>query len=350
MCADRSQSAPALTPETAALLGSWGQRQADLQEQLARQHQDQGLGAALRALHRQQLETGFVRDDLDDVRHFRFSGTRYAADHFRVQFNPARARRFSGIGPAVPPRGVDPVHNGCFLCGDNIHWQSRGLELGYRLPEPHRHLKAWMNPFPLASCHVILASMAHEEQHWHGSSERLCQIVEELIDVVAALPGWLGFYNGVGAGASIPGHLHHHLMPRSREQGPFPMEQSFEAFGRQGWTESVYPIAFLHWRGTVEQLKKRMADWLPAWRGRVERAATANIIALNGAEGEPLDLIFVPRHPSKSRAEGLQGVVGAFEALGEIICSTPEELARIERGEIGYDAIAEMLSQVSIAP
>jgi len=350
MCADRSSTSPKLTPETAALLASWTQRQSDLQDRLNRIDRERGLGDALRALHRQQLDSGFIHDDLDEVRHFRFEGKSYAADHFRVQFNPARARRFSGVGPAVPPPGVDPVHNGCFLCAENIQWQSRGLELGYQLPEPHRHLKAWMNPFPLAHCHVILASMAHEEQHWHGSAERLCQTVDELIDVVASLPGWLGFYNGVGAGASIPGHLHHHLMPRSDEIGPFPMEQSFDAFGRQGWTESVYPMAFLHWRGTVKQLKKRMADWLPAWHGRVERAATANIIVLNGNEGEPMDLIFVPRHPSKSRAEGLNGVIGAFEALGEIICSTPDELARIERGEISHDAIAGMLSQVSIAP
>ena len=350
MSSDRSNPASALTPEAASLLASWDRRQTDLQTRLVEQHRAQGLGSALHALQQQQLETGFIRDDLDDVQHVRFTGSAYAADHFRVQFNPARARRFAGVGPAVPPPGVDPIHGGCFLCADNIRWQSRGLELGYRLPDPLNHLKAWMNPFPLASGHLILASVVHEEQHWHASSARLCKIVDELIDVVDELPGWLGFYNGVGAGASIPGHLHHHLMPRPQDQGGFPIEQAFAAFGRDGWTESVYPMAFLHWRGTRAELKARMAQWLPAWLGRVERAATANIIVLNGRSSDFLDLIFVPRHPSRSRAEGLNGVIGALEAMGEIICSSPEELERIERGEISYDAIADMLSQVSIAP
>ena len=350
MTSDRSKSAPAFCPETASLVESWERRQSELQRQLADRQRDHGLVAALSALHLQQLETGFIRDDLEGVRHYRFPGNRFGADHFRVQFNPARARRFGGVGPAVPPRGVDPVHHGCFLCADNIRWQSRGLELGYRLPAPHDHLKAWMNPFPLASGHLILASIAHEEQHWHGDADRLGQIVEELIEVVAELPGWLGFHNGVGAGASIPGHLHHHLMPCSAQQGAFPLEQSIAFFQRDGWAESVYPMGFLHWRGTPEVLKTRMKDWLPAWHSRVERAATANIIVLHRRDEDALDLVFVPRHPSRSRAEGLNGVIGAFEALGEIICSSPEELARIERGDISYDAIADMLSQVSIAP
>ncbi|SRR6056297_426599 len=350
MSADRSHSALAVPPMLASLLASWERRQTELQQQLAADHRDHGLGAALRALNQQQLDTGFIRDTLQTVRHFRFPGDRFAADHFRVQFNPARARRFGGVGPALPPPGIDPVHGGCFLCQENIRWQSGGLELGYRLPDPLGHLKAWMNPFPLAPNHVILASRDHDEQHWHGDADRLCSLVAELIEVVAKLPGWMGFYNGVGAGASIPGHLHHHLMPRPDVQGPFPLEQSFDAFGREGWTESVYPMAFLHWRGTPIDLKSRMSDWLRAWHGRVEREATANIIVLNRPDGESLDLVFVPRHPSRSRAEGLNGVVGALEAMGEIICSSPEELERIESGRINYEEIAEMLSQVSIAP
>jgi hypothetical protein len=348
-----SQPSPAETvvpPTLASLLASWPQRQADLQQRLVRCHQQSGLPAALAQLNEQQLETGFIRDSLDTVQHFRFPGNAYAADHFRVQFNPARARRFAGVGPATPPPGVDPVSKGCFLCAENIRWQSGGLELGYRLPEPLDHLKAWMNPFPLAPNHVILASTSHEEQHWHGDADRLCDRVAELIDVVVDMPGWIGFYNGVGAGASIPGHLHHHLMPRPAGQGAFPLEQSFEAFGRDGWTEAVYPLAFLHWRGESAYLKERMGHWLRAWHGRVERAATANIIVMNTQAGHTLDLVFVPRHPSRSRAEGLNGVVGALEAMGEIICSSPEELARIKGGEINYDVIADMLSQVSIAP
>jgi len=350
MSTDLSHAERDLSASLASRLASWPQRQRALQLELDDYHHQQGLAAALGELNRQQLEAGFIRDTLETVERFRFSGDRFAADHFRVQFNPARARRFAGVGPAVPPPGVDPIHRGCFLCEENIRWQSGGLELGYRLPAPLDHLKAWMNPFPLASNHVILASNSHAEQHWHGDPGELSNRVGELIDVVIDLPGWLGFYNGVGAGASIPGHLHHHLMPRPAGQGAFPLEQSFQAFGREGWTESVYPLAFLHWHGSPTYLKARMEDWLRAWHGRVERAATANIIVLNSDAKGMLDVVFVPRHPARSRAEGLNGVVGALEAMGEIICSSPEELDRIQRGGIDYEAIAGMLSQVSIAP
>ncbi|AKS41128.1 DUF4922 domain-containing protein [Wenzhouxiangella marina] len=331
-------------------LASYAERQAELQALLEQERAKGGLAAALMALYRQQLDCGFIRDPLDEVRRFSFEGRAYAADHFRVQFNPARARRFGGVGPARPPEGVEVINGGCFLCRENIRWQSRGLEMGYALPKPLDRYVAWMNPFPLAPAHCILASHRHEPQHWHGQGKELVQLAGELIDLVDQLPGWIGFYNGVGAGASIPGHLHHHLMPRPGGQAAFPMEQSFAAFGRDGWTSKVYPMAFMHWHGEVASLKTRLRPWLMAWHDRVEREATANIIVLNPGEGEPLQVVFVPRHPARSRAEGLGGMVGAFEALGEIICSSPEEFDRIERGEIDYSTIAGMLSQVSIAP
>jgi hypothetical protein len=47
--------------------------------------------------------------------------------------------------------------------------------------------------------------------------------------------------------------------------------------------------------------------------------------------------------------EGFGGVVGAFETMGEIICSQPDERRRMESGEIDYAAIADLLSHVSVA-
>ena len=343
------------------LQASWVNRQAALQQRLEKEHGSLGLGEALASLHRQQLETGFIKDELRDVQYFRFPGSSYTADHFRVQFNPARARRFKGVGPAKPPPGSEPINQGCFLCAENIRWQSRGLELGYRLPKPLDRFKAWMNPFPLAPCHVILASMIHEPQHWQGDAEQLQQLTSDLIDVVAQIPGWVGFYNGLGAGASVPGHLHYQLMPQSVEQGAFPLEQSLSAFNDQRaldqnqaadqnkWNESIYPLRFLHWRGTPEGLKSEVGHYFSNWKNQTAENTSANIIVLNSVVDETLDLIFVPRDSTRPRAVGLDGVIGSLETLGEIICSSAEELERIKRGEFDYQAIADMLSQVSIS-
>ena len=56
------------------------------------------LSDALEALFAQQFETGFVRDNLDQLQRFTFQDIQNAERHFRVQYNPRRAQRFAGAG------------------------------------------------------------------------------------------------------------------------------------------------------------------------------------------------------------------------------------------------------------
>jgi diadenosine tetraphosphate (Ap4A) HIT family hydrolase len=333
---------------------------ARLQRRLAGLQRSGGLGAALEGLRHHQVESGFIRDDLSEVHRFEFPRPGDPERYFAAQYNPARARRFHGRGRSAPPPGFRLVNDGCFLCAENIEWQQQGAEVGFSIDGGHLPYTAWMNPFPLAVGHAVVASDDHVPQHWSASGIGLGHLVRDLIDFADRLPGWITFYNGVGAGASIEGHLHFHALPRTPGLGPMPIERAADrhrvSLDRASTlngaiARGLYPVDFAHWRGPREALIEPIMSWLDAWQH--ERGgdpdATANAMAVRHAEGPEMDVFFVPRVRSRSRMEGFGGVVGAFETMGEIICSRPDERRRIESGEIDYATIADLLAHVSVA-
>jgi diadenosine tetraphosphate (Ap4A) HIT family hydrolase len=341
---------------------SYHEAQQRLHDRLAAIEHDQGLGAALDALRRHQVETGFIRDDLSEVIRHEFCDPARPEACFSTQFNPARARRFGGAGVTRPPEGVEAIHDNCFLCAENIEWQQQGREMGYPLSGASLPCTAWMNPFPLAVGHTILASDEHLPQHWQAGGLTLETLVQDLLGFSRRLPEWIVFYNGVGAGASIEGHFHLHALPRTPRLGPLPIERAAERFNDCQHTRhnqrhrdtavvrDLYPMDFAHWRGTIDEVIDRARPWLADWErgpGAAE-TATANVIGTCTETGR-MDLYFVPRHRRRSRGEGLGGVIGAFETMGEIICSTPEERARIEAGEVDYRTIHDLLAEVAVA-
>lgn len=330
---------------------SWDQRQQALNLELDLIADRAGLGEALLALAENQRQTGFIRDSLDNVERFVLPHPNGGRHYFSVQFNPARARRFAGAGLNLAPEGVESINQGCFLCAENIWWQQQGAELGYALPLGDLPYTAWMNPFPLAPDHCIVAAQEHIRQGWGSSGERLLTIISDLLKLSAELPGWISFYNGEGAGASILGHLHYHLLPRPPGYGLMPLELAIQRHDVDGLVEDVYPLSFMHWHGTVGELVGLLAPSILKWQTNVGQPehATANIIAITADNGSRQDCYFIPRHKARSRAEGLAGIVGGFETLGEIVCSSEEDHKRLQAGEIDYHRVADMLRQVSVA-
>ncbi|MBS3746603.1 MAG: DUF4922 domain-containing protein [Wenzhouxiangellaceae bacterium] len=336
-----------------------GQRRR-LRESLDRRCLEAGLGAALEGLRHHQVESGFIQDDLSEVQRFEFARPGAAEDCFSAQYNPARARRFAGRGLHEPPDGARAVNDGCFLCAENIEWQQQGAEVGYPVGGLKIPYTAWMNPFPLASGHAVLAADEHIHQHWAASGIALTEMVRDLIDLANRLPGWITFYNGTGAGASIETHLHFHALPRTPGLGPMPIERAAERHrgnlscddARNGAiARGLYPLDFVHWRGSRLDVLQPVLRWIEAWALEHGDAAdaTANAMAVRHADSAAMDVYFVPRVRSRSRAEGFGGVIGAFETMGEIICSTPDEKHRMERGAVDYEVIADMLRHVSVA-
>ena len=190
---------------------------------------DGGLAAALEALSNQQREQGFIQDDLPLVRRYRFAHPEDPTRSFIAQYNPVRALRFEGAGCSTPPAGTGVKHDGCFLCRDNIEWQQSGVELGYEIDVDRTRYVAWMNPYPLMPLHCVIASNDHIPQAWcTNGAAGIClsieKILEDLVTLSERLPGYVGFYNGTGAGASIPGHFHFQFFKRRASDASFPLE------------------------------------------------------------------------------------------------------------------------------
>jgi len=332
----------------------------NLRAELDQLQKRKGLGAALDGLRKHQVASGFIQDDLSEVLRFEFPSPGNDPAFFSAQYNPARARRFGGRGVNQPPPGTRSINNNCFLCAENIEWQQRGAEVGYPLGGRSVAYTAWMNPFPLAVGHTVVAADEHIHQHWSQSGIGLGELLTDLIGLADRLPGWITFYNGVGAGASIETHLHYHALPRTPGLPRMPIEYAADRH-RTGLSDGdvlsgaiatgVYPLDFAHWRGTPEQLLEPVGRWLDHWQRECGGGAdtTANAIAVRHADSPEIDVYFVPRVRSRSRAEGFDGVIGAFETMGEIICSTPDEKHRMQNGSVDYAAIADLLRHVSVA-
>ena len=311
---------------------------------IERQH---GLGAALQTLHEQQRAAGFVQDDLAALNRFRFDHPHDAARFFSVQFNPRRAQRYGGAGRIEPPPGWTAVNGGCFLCRDNIAWQQNGVELGYDVRVGKHDYYAVMNPYPVMPCHAVLVARRHVAQAWPFThpTQAMERTVRDLLTLAARLPGFVGFYNGQGAGASIPGHLHFQFFRRPGDYGLFALEAATRVCVVHG-----YPLNAMHWCGSADAVAEQASAWLCRWLERLPAGTqpSANIIATRAETGADLQVFVVPRDQQRAHAPGMSGAVGGLEVLGELVFSTPQEWNRLMSKQIDYFTIENMLSAVSV--
>jgi diadenosine tetraphosphate (Ap4A) HIT family hydrolase len=314
------------------------------------------LRAVFAALNEHQIETGFLRNGQNAVERFSFCHPEFGSRCLRIQYNPSRAKRFRGAGIQTPPEQVASLHDGCFLCPDNIEWQQQCRQYGYDLEINGRQFIAWMNPFPILPGNLVVASREHTGQEWSlypGGQREPAQIIADIVDLVARAPGYAGFYNGVNAGASNPGHLHYQLIRPPQGHGPFPLEVEAvaarsEQQGNSRWRLGSYPLESMHWHGAPGAIIENAADWVSRWADRQAEpeSLTANIVAISDGHGPEVSLFFVPRDRQKSQAGGFAGKVGGLEVLGELIFTTSEEQEMLESGQLNYFSLEKVLSKV----
>lgn len=314
---------------------------------------DGGLPAALEALKSQQLERGFIKDDLHLLRRYRFAHPQDPERFFLVQYNPVRALRFAGSGIRMPPSGSSSRHDGCFLCPDNIEWQQAGLEMGYEIEVDEMRYVAWMNAYPLMPVHCVFASREHIPQAWcvNGAAPECLTIEKILHDLVmlsARLPGHVGFYNGTGAGASIPGHFHFQFFKRPDVWPRFPLEIAARGSGIDSHgTITNYPLKVHYWRGETENIVQAAYPWIRDWLAANSHqiaSVSANIIATLDETENQSELYFVPRHHSRRQSPEMSGIIGGIEVLGEMVFSSEEDGQRLQRGEVDYYTVERILS------
>jgi hypothetical protein len=317
----------------------------------------EGLPAVLRALHHQKLDIGFIQDDLSAVTRWRLRHPDSPDMAFIVQFNPRRAQRTGGAGRAAPPAGARSINGGCFLCRDNIRWQQRGIELGYDLRTDSTSYVAWMNPFPLMPTHITLATTEHEPQSWIGnttpdSRQRIEKILRDFLEITGRLPGFIGFYNGEGAGATIPDHFHFQFFERPVGREPFPLEHAAAPAHRLApvvLRRDRYPITTLYFRGDREAIVERAATWVGAWTDVYHNDPTlsANVIAIKDPDSrDSFHLFFVPRNRHYSHGPGMIGTVGGLEVLGELVFSSDVEKQSLDMGRFDYHSARLTLGAV----
>lgn len=318
------------------------------------------LGEKICLLVEQQLNCGFIKDDLRGVRRCRLVCEQNRSIAFLAQYNPKRAERHAGAGRKNPPTGAQVVNGGCFLCRSNIYWQQCGLEMGYRFEVNGRQYWVWCNPFPLMPVHITIATDIHEPQSWledqptDGDQPRAQRIIDDLLEIVAQTPQFIGFYNGLGAGATIPSHLHFHFFKRPEGQEPYPLEKAAlkqkKAESKPPFKVEPYPITCVYFHGhktkIIEQAVHFFNEWTEVCGSSIN--LSANVIAtLDKADPSPnYHLYIVPRNMHFSISPGRTETVGGFEVLGEIAFCYDSEKIRLDSGGIDYDTVSRILMAV----
>jgi len=320
--------------------------------------QKQGdLGGALEALYSHQFTSGFVCDDLSRVERYSVAHPADPDQIFLVQFNPRRAERFDGRGHSSPGPGQVAEHDGCFLCPANILWQQGELQLGYDVELNGRDYIAWINPYPLAPVHSVIASRDHLSQAWVVDSVGdkklyIADLITDLVTLARRLPGYLTFYNGIDAGASIPGHLHYHAFRRPVRHARFPIERLTEGSGAAAeLVTHGYPVHFAFWRGEGMDVELRVSQWANTWIEKNDTRKmelTANIMAVADVETGAVSLYFVPRSRSNNTGQNPIGkrLIGGLEMLGELVFSTSDDKRQLDAGRVDYFSLAQMLADV----
>jgi len=328
---------------------------ADLNQRLKTIEVRDGLAGALEALRAQQRDQGFIRDELDSVRRYKLCHPEDTSRFFFVQYNPLRLERFRGLGRTSPPPGVTSIHNGCFLCPENIRWQQCGVEVGYEIELNSRPYVAWTNAYPLMPMHVVVATRDHIPQAWSSVDPNSTQfdcgiILRDLVSLSRKLPGYVGFYNGVGAGASVLGHFHYQFMKRLQPETRFPLEMAPKKQNNNAHaTIEDYPVKAVCWQGAPGTIVDQAVSWMHHWilnSNATLPSPSANIFAIADDMRDHMDVYVVPRDQTRSYSSEMRGMIGGLEVLGELVFSSDDEKRRLDLGQVDYHTVERVLSAV----
>jgi hypothetical protein len=228
-----------------------------------------------------------------------------------------------------------------------------------------REYIAWMNPFPLMPTHVTIAAAGHRSQIWSVDEQQqttasIAVVLGDLLELACRLPGFMGFYNGAGAGASIPEHFHYQFFKRPEQE--FFLERVARIAMASTFAQPQaryhplilrdYPIKAVYFYGQRQDILAQAGRWIQEWTAfyEITQALSANIITRksrrrdNGEDN--FHLFFVPRNQFYSHAPGMAGLVGGLEVLGEIVLSDQEEKQLLVKGHTDYDTVVRILASV----
>lgn len=316
-----------------------------------------GLGAALAALEAQQLDLGFIQDELREVVRYRLADSLAPARFFTAQVNPRRAKRFEGAGRITPPHGVHWVHGGCALCPENIRLQQRQIQFPMEISTAHGRYHALASPFPLMPAHFTMAAAEHSPQSWMDGDDGLAlssfgRVVGDLLELAGRLPGFVGWHSDVGAGATIAQHFHFQICRRPDGYTEFPLERAAREAcdGVSGVPVRDYPVAVLYFRGSRETVVAEAGAWVARWLkhcAHMRQSLSANLIAMaDTSDRNVFHFYFAPRNRLFPFVPGLKGQPASLEILGELVFTSDAERAHLEEGAVDFQHVSRVLQAI----
>jgi len=259
--------------------------------------------------------------------------------YLRAEYRPKRANRPRKFAQGA--RYGAATHNGCPLAPENMPGNQcpyeRAVEAGGRY-----NILTQISPF--GEDHSVFASPTFATHDWRpGGSLVLRKRLADMYAIARQLPGFLVFWNGWQAGASIDWF---HLQAL-RNATPTPLQRAadaaqaspFEAVTRID--EPFWPIPAIRFRGPGEFIVDEAVKSALGWNAAAGEHATENILMFSQPDG--VSCYYVPRDRRRERADGLAGAIGSYEAAGVFIFSVDAE--KLDAGELGFREVWQFLGQ-----
>jgi hypothetical protein len=217
----------------------------------------------------------------------------------------------------------DPQSRFCFLCADNIR-QTYPKEVLVPLTLAGREYLAGANFAWIEPDHYTVMTAEHVDQDYSRHA------LQAMIDLHLQTGGQFRvLFNGNGAGASIPWHLHFQITTTA-----MPIERM--PAGR----EPLYPTAVRRFRLDDDGFE-RAHRFAETWLAGDRRVRSVNVL-LASPRTDTWVFVF-PRDQRHAKAEG-KGLVGGFEVAGDFVLSAPGEEATFRQASA--ETARDILRQV----
>lgn len=295
-----------------------------------------GLADQLRQTWAAQVESGFVLGDpwaavetrgaLDPVTgvNFRFRWL----PHRELRTKPTELERRGILNPDRDesqlfrdPRDKSGRH--CFLCPSNVAL-CHPAELLVPITAGGRSWYAGANFAWLAPDHFTVMAERHIDQVYSLS------LLEAMLDLHAQTSGTFRIvFNGAGAGATIPWHLHLHV-----SSAPMPVETL--VLGR----EDAYPTPLLVLRlsdTTVAQTDGHVSAWIH----QDPEHHRVNLLVAT-VDGTPAVFVFL--RDSRLTIATNKGLMGGWEVAGDFAYSEPDSRPDFETANL--ETVRSALGQI----
>jgi hypothetical protein len=225
----------------------------------------------------------------------------------RVQFNPARA-----VSSLAKLDAKSIAERPCFLCEKNRPAEQRSIDFKDKYD-------ILLNPFPICNRHFTIASKKHESQSIKGK-------LGDMLDLAEEMSGYVILYNGAGAGASAPDHMHFQAGNSDFFTYPFELEQP-------GLIRKI---------SIISTDKKEIEDWFELrykeLQKETDREPLMNVFCRKERTVWILTVFPRTKHrPTQFFAEGSEQLMispGAIDMAGTLIVAREEDFNKITPRDI----------------